>query len=868
MDSRAIRQTFLDFFASKGHEIVPSAPMVIKDDPTLMFNNAGMNPFKDLFLGNSPIVHARIADTQKCLRVSGKHNDLEEVGVDTYHHTMFEMLGNWSFGDYFKEEAIAWAWELLIDHYGLDPDRLYVTVFAGDAGDQLPEDTEAKAFWKQWIAEERILPAGKKDNFWEMGETGPCGPCSEIHVDLRDEAARAAVSGADLVNADHPQVVEIWNLVFMQFNRMANGSLQPLPAQHIDTGMGLERLAMALQGKQSNYDTDVFRPMIAATSALANTPYEATDSKADVAFRVIADHIRAVAFSIADGQLPSNTGAGYVIRRILRRALRYGYSFLDLQEPFMHALVPVLASHMGDAFPELIAQQQLIERVILEEEEAFLRTLSKGIDLLQARLSALPEGSTLDGEVVFELYDTFGFPVDLTALMAGEAGVALDEAGFDAALARAKERSRAAGKITADDWVELAAGTSTFVGYDQLAATTRILKYREVQAKQRRFYQVVLETTPCYPEGGGQIGDRAHLTSGGESLAIFDTKRENNLIVHSTASLPQDPAAPVHVEVDAALRADTARNHTATHLLHEALRELLGTHVEQKGSLVKPDALRFDFSHFSRLTEDEIGRIEALVNERILTNHPLKEHRSIPIAAAQEAGALMLFGEKYGEEVRMIEFGASKELCGGTHVPATGSLGSFRILSESAVAAGIRRIEATTGMHALERTREERETLRAISQLLKTAAPLKAAEDLLDKVAGLTKEVEQFQKQAAQGAKTDLVQHLETINGVNVLIAQLDLPAADIKDLAFQLKAEHAPFFGVFGSQSEGKATLSVAISDDVVAGRGMHAGNIVKQLAAAIEGGGGGQPFFATAGGKRIEGLNEALDAARELLS
>ncbi len=867
MESRAIRQMFLDFFASKGHEIVPSAPMVIKDDPTLMFNNAGMNPFKDLFLGNSPVVHPRIADTQKCLRVSGKHNDLEEVGVDTYHHTMFEMLGNWSFGDYFKEEAIAWAWELLVDHYGLDPERLYVTVFAGDEGDGLPEDLEAKTFWKQWIAEERILPAGKKDNFWEMGETGPCGPCSEIHVDLRGDAERAATPGAELVNADHPQVVEIWNLVFMQFNRMANGSLQPLPAQHIDTGMGLERLAMALQGKQSNYDTDVFRPMMAKTEALSGKRYAASDSKDDVAFRVIADHIRAVSFSIADGQLPSNTGAGYVIRRILRRAIRYGYSFLGLQDPFMHALVPVLADHMGEAFPELRTQQQLIERVILEEEEAFLRTLSKGIDLLQERLAALPAGGTLAGHDVFELYDTFGFPVDLTALMASESGYQLDEAGFEAALTAAKERSRAAGKITADDWVELADGASTFVGYDTLKVETRILKYREVEAKKRKFYQLVLETTPCYPEGGGQIGDQAHLTSGGDCIAIFDTKRENNLIVHSAATIPQDPAAPVTIEVDAVRRADAARNHTATHLLHEALRNVLGNHVEQKGSLVKPDALRFDFSHFSRMTEEEIAQVEAQVNERVLANLPLNEHRSIPIAEAQAAGALMLFGEKYGDEVRMIEFGTSKELCGGTHSPATGSLGTFRILSESAVAAGVRRIEATTGQHALEQSNEERTTLHALTGLLKSKQPVKAVEDLIEKVAALSKEVEQFQKQAAAGAKTDLLRAIENRNGINVLITAIDLPAGDIKDLAFQLKAEHAPFFGVFGSAADGKATLSVAISDDVVADKGLHAGQIVKQLATAIRGGGGGQPFFATAGGKHPDGLSDALKAAHELV-
>ena len=867
MESRAIRQTFLDFFASKGHEIVPSAPMVIKDDPTLMFNNAGMNPFKDLFLGNSPVVHPRIADTQKCLRVSGKHNDLEEVGVDTYHHTMFEMLGNWSFGDYFKEDAIAWAWELLVDRYGLDPERLYVTVFKGDEGDNLPEDAEARGYWKKWIAEERILPAGKKDNFWEMGETGPCGPCSEIHIDLRSESQRSATPGAELVNADHPQVVEIWNLVFMQFNRMANGSLQPLPAQHIDTGMGLERLAMALQGKQSNYDTDVFRPMIVETESISGKKYTATDTKVDVAFRVIADHLRAVSFSIADGQLPSNTGAGYVIRRILRRALRYGYSFLDLNEPFMNQLVPVLAGHMGDAFPELVSQRELIQRVILEEEEAFLRTLSKGIDLLQGRLDALPKGGTLSGADVFELYDTFGFPVDLTALMAGESGYQLDEKGFDDALAQAKERSRAAGKITADDWVELADGSSTFVGYDHLETETRILKYREVEVKKRKFYQLVFETTPCYPEGGGQVGDRAQLRSGSEEIAIFDTKRENNLIVHSANSIPSDPSAGVVVTVNHELRDDAQRNHTATHLLHKALRDLLGEHVEQKGSLVKPDALRFDFSHFSRLSEEELTDIEARVNSLILENQPLQEHRSIPIAQAQSSGALMLFGEKYGDEVRMIEFGDSKELCGGTHAPATGSLGTFRILSESAVAAGIRRIEATTGSHALIQNNQDRSTLASVRDLLKSQHPVKAIEDLLSKVGALTKEVEQHQKEAAAGAKTDLLSQMEVKNGVNTLIAVLNLPAGDIKDLAFQLKSEHAPFFGVFGSNNGDKVTLSVAISDDIVRDRALHAGQLVKQLAASIRGGGGGQPFFATAGGSYPEGLQEALDAARDVI-
>jgi alanyl-tRNA synthetase len=868
MEARRIRQTFLDFFASKGHEIVPSAPMVIKDDPTLMFNNAGMNPFKDLFLGNSPIVHPRIADTQKCLRVSGKHNDLEEVGVDTYHHTMFEMLGNWSFGDYFKEEAIAWAWELLTEWYKLPKDRLYVTVFAGDAGDGLPADDEARALWSRWIDPARILACGKKDNFWEMGETGPCGPCSEIHVDLRSPEERESSPGADWVNRDHPQVVEIWNLVFMQFNRMADGSLRELPAQHIDTGMGLERLAMALQGVQSNYDTDVFTPMIARIATLSGVTYTASTSKPDVAFRVIADHIRAVSFSIADGQLPSNTGAGYVIRRILRRAIRYGYSFLGLQTPFMHALVATLAEQMGEAFPELRAQRSLIERVILEEEEAFLRTLAKGIERLGTRLQALAPGQVLAGADVFELYDTFGFPSDLTALVAGEAGVSIDEAGFLAALEEAKSRSRAAGKITADDWVELSEGASPFVGYDQWETTSTVRKYREVEAKGKRFYQLVLSETPCYPEGGGQVGDQGSLISpAGDVTRIFDTKRENNLIVHSVDALPFDPTATFTVRVDADRRWSTMRNHTATHLLHEALREVLGTHVEQKGSLVHPDYLRFDFSHFSKLSPAELQTIEARVNERLWSNLPLAEFRDLPIAEAQAAGAMMLFGEKYGDRVRMIQFGSSRELCGGTHVPATGSIGSFRLVSESAVAAGIRRIEAHTGAQAWRDAEQDRHELDTLRQLLKTPRDLaQALEELLQKQAALTKSLEQFKAQEAQSVKRSLVAQIANHNGIQTLTVQVDLDPAAIKDIAFQLRAEHTPFFGVFAGLSDGKPSLTVAISDDLVGDR-FHAGNLVRELAREIDGGGGGQAFFATAGGKRPEGLPQALQRAQDWL-
>ena len=870
MESRRVRQLFLDFFASKGHVIVPSAPMVIKDDPTLMFNNAGMNPFKDIFLGNSPIVQPRIADTQKCLRVSGKHNDLEEVGVDTYHHTMFEMLGNWSFGDYFKQEAIDWAWELLTEHYGLEKDRLYVTVFGGDAGDGLEEDLEARGMWAAHVAEDRILAGSKKDNFWEMGETGPCGPCSEIHVDLRSDAERAAEPGRDWVNRDHPQVVEIWNLVFMQFNRMADGSLVPLPNAHIDTGMGFERLCMALQGKRSNYDTDVFTPMIARIAAVSGRTYTAGTGKSDVAFRVIADHIRAVSFSIADGQLPSNAGAGYVIRRILRRAIRYGHSFLGLHEPFMHKLVGSLADQMGDAFPELHAQRSLIGRVILEEEEAFLRTLSKGIDLLTDRLAALPEGGVLPGASVFELYDTFGFPADLTALVASEAGFSIDQPGFDAELARAKERSRAAGKIKTDDWVDVhpAPTDEPFIGYDALEADTHLVRYRRVESKGKVMYQIALASTPFYPEGGGQIGDTGYLWDGRERIAVLDTKRENNLIVHFTSTLPEVPEAPVKAVVNAAARRDTEKNHSATHLVHEALREVLGTHVEQRGSLVRPDSLRFDFSHFSKPSAAELLAVEDRVNERIQANLARDERRAIPLAEAREAGAMMLFGEKYGDRVRMIGFGTSKELCGGTHVPATGAIGQFRILSEGAVASGIRRIEATTGMGALQRAREDEAALERIRTALKSPQDVvRATEDLLARTAAMARELEVLKREQARHVKADLLQRIEVRDGVHVLVAEVDLDAASVKDLAFQLRSEQAPFFGVLGSLAEGKVTLTVALSDDLVSGRGMNATGIVRDLARHIDGGGGGQPFFATAGGKKPEGLQAALQHARGLL-
>ncbi|MGB1383970.1 MAG: alanine--tRNA ligase [Flavobacteriales bacterium] len=865
MESRRIRQTFLDFFEEKGHQIVPSAPMVVKDDPTLMFINAGMNPFKDLFLGNQPVEHARIADSQKCLRVSGKHNDLEEVGVDTYHHTLFEMLGNWSFGDYFKTDAIDWAWELLTERYGLDKERLYVTVFGGDEGDGLPADDEARDQWRNHVPEERILDASKKDNFWEMGETGPCGPCSEIHIDLRSDAERAKVDGRDLVNQDHPQVIEIWNLVFMEFNRMSDGSLVPLPNKHIDTGMGFERLAMAMQGVTSNYDTDIFTPLLDAISKACGKPYPKDDSQEAIAFRVIADHVRAVAFSIADGQLPSNTGAGYVIRRILRRAVRYGSSFLGMNEPFIHQLVAVLDAQMSEPFPEIKAQRGLIEQVIEQEEQSFLRTLASGMERLVAATSDMKAGDELAGDVVFELYDTFGFPVDLTALIASEQKLNVDEAGFQALLDAQKNRSREAGKITADDWQVVAEsdGPTEFIGYDASEATVTLLRYREVTAKKKNFVQAVFDRSPFYPEGGGQVGDSGTLVSdSGAVYKVLDTKKENNLIVHVLDRVPEGKS--FEARVDTVRREASARNHSATHLLHEALREVLGPHVEQKGSLVKPDGLRFDFSHFQKVTDEEIAQIEALVQGRILANHTCQEHRAMAIADAQAAGAMMLFGEKYGDTVRMIEFGSSKELCGGIHVPATGAIGPFRIESEGAVAAGIRRIEALTGDAAMQAQRAERDQLAHIRSLLKGAAdPAQAIDDLLKANTKMSKDIEAFQREAAGNVKGDLIAGMQTVNGIHVVGAILDLDAKNIKDLAFQLKAEQAPFFGVFGSSAGGKVTLSIAISDDVVESHGLHAGNLVRELAPHIGGGGGGQAFFATAGGKNANGLQAAIDGA-----
>ena len=870
MESRQIRKIFLDFFADKNHEIVPSSPMVLKDDPTLMFTNAGMNPFKDLFLGNSPIVHKRVADTQKCLRVSGKHNDLEEVGVDTYHHTMFEMLGNWSFGDYFKEEAISWAWELLTEKYNLNKNDLYVTVFEGDKTDGLKVDSEALNFWKNHVDETKIILASKKDNFWEMGEVGPCGPCSEIHIDLRSEEEKLKISGAELVNRDHPQVVEIWNLVFMEYNRLANGSLTPLPNKHVDTGMGFERLAMAIQGKKSNYDTDIFSPLLDKLSLLSGVKYHAGDDLKSIAFRVIVDHVRAVSFSICDGQLPSNTGAGYVIRRILRRAIRYGYSFLGFNKPFIFELVPDLIKSLGDAFPELEKQKGLITQVIKQEEESFLRTLDKGIELLQVQLKNMSKGDTLSGKTVFELYDTFGFPFDLTSLMASEREMLVDEAGFKKELNDQKIRSRKDGKVSTKDWIEVNPSSSNteFIGYDHTSCECKILRYREVESKSKKSFQVVLDKTPFYPEGGGQVGDSGFLISENDKHTVTDTKKENQLIIHTLTELPKDPSITFLAQVNSDLQLSSARNHSVTHLLHESLRDILGKHVEQKGSLVRPENLRFDFSHFEKINPDILQSIEDNVNSKIIKNIALDEQRDLPIAEAKAAGALMLFGEKYSDQVRMISFGTSKELCGGIHVPATGSIGSFRITTETSVASGIRRIEAITGDSTLKASIADRETLLQIRNSFKGAKDLpKSVNDLMVEVANMTKELEQLMRKEVAGMKVELAKQIVLKSGVNFVACELDLDSKSIKDLAFQMKSEHAPFLGVFATKKDGKVGISVAISDDVISDKGLKAGIVIRDLAKFIRGGGGGQPEFASAGGSYPEGIKEALSFAEGLL-
>lgn len=858
-----IRKTFFDFFASKGHDIVPSAPMVVKDDPTLMFVNAGMNQFKDYFLGNSVPKVRRVANSQKCLRVSGKHNDLEEVGVDTYHHTMFEMLGNWSFGDYFKSEAIAWAWELLIDVYKIPVDRLYVTVFEGDEKDGVPADTESVELWKRHIAADRIILASKKDNFWEMGDVGPCGPCTEIHVDLRSEADRAAVNGLTLVNQDHPQVIEIWNNVFMEFNRKADGSLVPLPEKHVDTGMGLERLAMALQGKQSNYDSDLFQALIQHMSRVSGMKYGENEAT-DIALRVIADHIRAIAFSIADGQLPSNTGAGYVIRRILRRAVRYGYQTLKLEESFLADLSAVLVKEMGTPYTELIQQQSLIEKVIREEENSFFRTLELGlkrIDQLLADLKAKKE-TIIPGAVVFELYDTYGFPADLTSLIARENNFSVDEKGFEQELEKQKERSRAATAMETDDWVEISEDSvEEFIGYDYLETHIKIVKYRKVVQKQKAFYQVVFNLTPFYPEGGGQVGDTGYIEADGVKTSVIDTKKENNLIIHLMNELPANPNLEFLAVVNKQKRQHSAYNHTATHLLHHALRTVLGTHVEQKGSLVSPDYLRFDFSHFEKVSDEQLEQIQQIVSEQIRANIQKEEMRNTPLEVAKEMGAIALFGEKYGDTVRVIKFGDSVELCGGTHVEGTGSIGLFIITSESAVAAGVRRIEAITSDKAEQYYKQKSALLDQVSLSLKNPKDIvKAVADLQARNIQLQKEIESFQKERAMAIKHDLKTKVREVNGVHILDGKVDLDAGSIKDILFQLKGEFDSFIGILGGITEDKCSLSVIITESLASEKGLNAGQLIREVSSHIQGGGGGQAFFATAGGKNPQGLDKAI--------
>jgi alanyl-tRNA synthetase len=868
MTSKEIRQSYKDFFQSKEHRIVPSAPMVIKDDPTLMFTNAGMNQFKDVILGNAPIKYPRVADSQKCLRVSGKHNDLEEVGHDTYHHTMFEMLGNWSFGDYFKKEAIEWAWEYLTEVLKLDKDRLYATVFEGAPEENLERDDEAASYWKKYLPKERIINGNKKDNFWEMGDTGPCGPCSEIHIDIRPESERAKVDGLTLVNNDHPQVVEIWNLVFMQYNRKADGSLEQLPAKVIDTGMGFERLCMAVQGTLSNYDTDLFQPIIGKIGEISDKKY-GEDEKVDIAMRVIADHVRTIAFSITDGQLPSNAKAGYVIRRILRRAVRYGYTFLNMHESFMYRLIPTLIEVMGDAYPELEAQQGLIEKVMKEEEESFLRTLETGIKLLERNLPE-KEGGVLSGEVAFKLYDTFGFPLDLTELILREHGMTADVAGFNAEMQKQKDRARNAAAVETGDWTKVHDGEPEFVGYDEIESTAHILRYRAVKQKKSEFYQIVLSRSPFYAEMGGQVGDSGWLISEtGEKIEVFDTKRENNLAVHLTKKLPQNLEGVFTAKIDTDKRTATECNHSATHLMHEALREVLGNHVEQKGSYVSPEVLRFDFSHFQKMTPEEIRAVEVKVTEKIRSNFPIEEHRHVPIEEAKAQGAMALFGEKYGDDVRTVRFGTSIELCGGTHISSTGRIGTFRIVSEGAISAGVRRIEAVTAKVCEDYLYAKEDILTSIKNLLSNVPDvMQGINRLIADNEEMKKELQEFIKEKTEQVKLKVIEHKTVINGVDVFKAILPVGSPDvIKDIAFQIKGqfpENMMFVGA--TAANGKPNLTVMLTDDLVA-KGMHAGNIVREAAKLIQGGGGGQPHFATAGGKNAERLNEAIESIIKLL-
>lgn len=873
MKALDIRKNFLEFFQSKNHRIVPSAPIVNKNDPTLMFTNAGMNQFKDFFLGNQTPDVPRIADTQKCLRVSGKHNDLEEVGRDSYHHTMFEMLGNWSFGEYFKKEAIAWAWELLTEVYKLDKNRLYVSVFKGEPSENLEADEEAADIWAQYVSRDRILYFDKKDNFWEMGDSGPCGPCSEIHIDLRSEEDRASIPGKDLVNADDPLVVEIWNLVFIQFNRKADGSLEELPAKHVDTGMGFERLCMAVQGKKSNYETDVFSPFIEYIEKVSGKKYTNRYENAatsDIAMRVVSDHIRAVAFAIADGQLPSNTGAGYVIRRILRRAVRYYFSFLDINEPFLHTLIPLLAERFKEIFPELMAQKDQVAKIIEGEEKAFLNTLAKGLKRLE---TIDHEAGQIQGEDAFELYDTFGFPIDLTRLIASERGLTIDEPGFEKALAAQKNRSRSAAQKQVGDWFILDEGeASAFVGYDLLSVhNAKVLKYRTVKMQKTEQYQIVLNTTPFYAESGGQAGDSGWLTFGDEKIKVIDTQKENDLSIHIVEKLPADLNAEVLAQVDPAVRNATENNHTATHLMHAALHRVLGNNALQKGQSVDADKLRFDFSHFQKVTEDELAAIEQIVNEKIREDIKLEEERNMPIEEAKALGAMMLFGEKYGESVRVITFDKnfSRELCGGTHVTSTGKIGQFKILAEGAVAAGIRRIEAITADKAEAFVNDELNELKAIRALLKSSSETaRHVEALQEENKKLKKELDKLVAAQASGLKDNLKSIIEKVNGINFIAAKLPITDANaVKTLAFQLEKELGYAVIAFGAIINGNPQLTLMISNEVVASHGLDAGKMIRETAKAIQGGGGGQPHFATAGGKNPDGLDEALAKTRELL-
>jgi alanyl-tRNA synthetase len=872
MKSAEIRQQFLDYFRSKGHAIVPSAPIVIKNDPTLLFTNAGMNQFKDYFLGNKQSAHPRVADTQKCLRVSGKHNDLEEVGVDTYHHTMFEMLGNWSFGDYFKKEAIEWSWELLTSVYQLDKDRLYVTIFQGDEKEGLARDDEAFNEWKKYVPEERILSGNKKDNFWEMGDTGPCGPCSEIHVDCRSDEERRSVSGKTLVNNDHPQVIEIWNNVFMQFNRLKGGKLEPLPAKHVDTGMGFERLVRVIQGKQSNYDTDVFSGTISETEKITGKKYDFSDSKEAIAFRVIADHVRAIAFTIADGQLPSNTGAGYVIRRILRRAVRYYYSYLDYRQPLLFQLLPVIAGQFKEVFPELIKQLDFVSRVVKEEEDAFLRTLARGIERLNKYLSdESGNEKTIPGKIVFELFDTYGFPADLTNLMAKENNRLIDEPGFEAEMLQQKNRSRAATAIDTEDWTTVHESDKTdFVGYNDLLVQTSVVKYRKIKAKGKEQYQIVLKSTPFYAESGGQVGDTGTLTFGDEIIGVADTKKENDLIIHFTDALPSGIQLPVTAAVDFEKRLNTACNHTATHLLHSALRKVLGNHVAQKGSLVSPDTLRFDFSHFSKMTDEEIRQVEIIVNEKIRENVPVVT-REMPREEALKLGAMALFGEKYGNTVRVVtaDPNYSVELCGGTHVIHTGMIGVFIITSESAVAAGVRRIEAVTGSVAIRYFLERISQYKNINELLKTKDPLKAIEKLIDDKNALEKKVEGLEARHLVQVRNELLQKDEIINGVTFVgdVVEVSNPDA-LKKLCYDLKNKLHDYVAVVCANIGGKPFVAIGISDTVVAARNLDAARIIREhISPLIKGGGGGQSSLATAGGQDASNLRGVIEKVKSLI-